>query len=142
MKYLLLKDNKVLGMAGIKLSGEDHFFHENHSWLRALDFILQENAYLKTRLSHALDSNIGMSFVEKAEHYQTVFIQNDEHIKDLLKDIRQHQELLKNNKHDAEARNEKKLLRKQHMLRNEMEAFEKNFSELKNEFNKYLVSLL
>jgi hypothetical protein len=142
MKYLLLKDQKAFGMPGIKISGEDHFFHENHSWLRALDFILQENAYLKTRLSHALDTNTGMAFVERAEHYQTVFIQNDEHIKDLLKDIRQHQELLRNIKHDAEARNEKKLVRKQHMLRNEMEAFEKNFSELKNEFNKYLVSML
>jgi hypothetical protein len=37
---------------------------------------------------------------------------------------------------------EKAILKKQVKLRNEMEHFERKFSQMKNEFNQYLVSHL
>ena len=70
-----------------KISGVDQFLHENLTWERALDFYLQENSYLKTRLSHVLDNNSDSDFITLAEHFQSSFIQNDENMKELKQDI-------------------------------------------------------
>ena len=127
-------------MSRIKVSEADQYIHENLTWERALDFYLQENAFLKTRLSHVLDSNADMDFVALAEHFQNSFIHNDECIKDLQSDILMMQRILKN-LHTSQ-QDEKKIIQKHKKLQNEMGYFEKNFAALKNEFNQYLGSLL
>lgn len=128
-------------MKSVKNSGVDHFLHENQTWNRALDFYLQENAYLKTRLSHVLDNNIDKEFIELAEYFQNNFIHIDECIKDLQKDIFG----LQRNLRDADkgiAADEHKMIQQQNKLRNEMGYFEKDFTQLKDKFNQYLVSLV
>ena len=128
-------------MSRIKVSEADQYIHENLTWERALDFYLQENAFLKTRLSHVLDSNADMDFVALAEHFQNSFIHNDECIKDLQSDILMMQRILKN-LDTSQHMDEKKIIQKHKKLQNEMGYFEKNFAALKNEFNQYLGSLL
>ncbi len=127
-------------MSRIKISGVDQFLHENLTWDRALDFYLQENAFLKTRLSQVVDKNTGKEFVLLAERFNNSFIHNDECIKDLQKDIYTLQKLLRQ-KIDGSVVDENKMVRQQNKLRNEMGFFEKDFAQLKNEFNQYLFTL-
>jgi len=128
-------------MSRIRISGMDQYLHENMTWQRALDFYLQENSFLKTRLSQVLDTNTDKEFVAQAEHFQNSFVHNDECIKDMQADIMELQHLLKNTAGGL-ITDEKKLAQKHRKLHNEMGYFEKNFAGLKNEFNQYLGSLL
>lgn len=128
-------------MSRIRISGMDQYLHENMTWQRALDFYLQENSFLKTRLSQVLDTNTDKEFVAQAEHFQNSFVHNDECIKDMQADIIELQHILKNMANGLET-DEKKITHKHKKLHNEMGYFEKNFAGLKNEFNQYLGSLL
>jgi hypothetical protein len=128
-------------MSRIKISGVDQFLHENQTWDRALDYYLQENSYLKTRLSQVVDNNTDKEFVILAEYFHNSFIHNDECIKDLQKDILGSQKLLKNAIAGLPV-DEKKISQQQNKLRNEMGYFEKDFAQLNNKFNQYLMSLL
>ncbi len=125
-------------MASLNTLGVDQFLHENQTWERALDFYLQENAFLKTRLSQVLDSNTDKAFIPLAEHFQTSFIQMDECMQDLKQDILSSQKLLKE-KTKGGALDEKLLSSKHQKLNNEMGYFEKNFAGLKNEFNRSMI---
>ncbi len=127
-------------MNRIKISGVDQFLHENQTWIRALDFYLQEIAFLKTRLSQVVDKNTGKDFVVLAERFNNSFIHNDECIKDLQKDIHTQQKLIKQ-KIEGSIVDENRMIRQQNKLRNEMGFFEKDFAKLKNEFNQYLLTL-
>ncbi|MFM6925948.1 MAG: hypothetical protein ACKOU7_10645 [Ferruginibacter sp.] len=104
-----------------------------------LDFIKQENSYLKTRLSEVLDHSTDRDFLALAEQFQNKFILKDEYIDELRHDINQQDQQLNDMK---ENRVNEKLTRLQEKLRNEMEFFEKDFNKLKNEFNKYLSTTL
>jgi hypothetical protein len=126
-------------MSPVKLSKPDQFHHENKTWSRMLDFFKQENSILKNRLSEVLDLSMDKNFLALAEQFQNKFILKDEYIDELRHDINEHDQGLINN---VESIVDIKLTRRQEKLRNEMEYFEKDFNNLKNEFNKYLSSVL
>jgi len=128
-------------MSHIKISGMDQYLHENLTWDRALDFYLQENAFLKTRLSQVLDKNTDKNLVALAEQFQNRFIHNDEYMKDLQTDIVMLQRLLKNFIARPKP-DENKIVQKHKKLRNEMGSFEKNFAKLIKEFNQFLTAIL
>lgn len=128
-------------MSHIKISGMDQYLHENLTWDRALDFYLQENAFLKTRLSQVLDKNTDKNLVALAEQFQNRFIHNDEYMKDLQTDIVMLQRLLKNFITRPKP-DENKIVQKHKKLRNEMGSFEKNFAKLIKEFNQFLTAIL
>ena len=128
-------------MSRIRISGVDQYLHENMTWMRALEFYLQENSYLKTRLSQVLDNNTDKDFIAQAEHFQNSFVHNDECIKDLKSDVLELQRLLKDPQRLPKM-DEKLMSQKHRKLYNEMGYFEKNFAGLRNEFNQYLGSLM
>lgn len=128
-------------MSLLKISGLEQYLHENMAWERALDFILQENAFLKTRLSKVVDTNTDKDFVDLAEYFQNSFIHNDEYVKDLKTDIVTLQRMLKDIIAGKKL-DEINLTQKHKKLRNEMGYFEKNFGRLLNEFNQYLSTQL
>ena len=127
-------------MENIKISGLDQFIHENLMWERALNFYKQENNFLKTRLSQVVDNNTDRDFVAMAEQFHNRFLFTDEYIKELCQDIRLQIELIK--KIIPGEQLQENVMNRQQKLRNEMEKFEKDISELKNEFNKMLVSYI
>lgn len=111
------------------------------AWERLLDFFKQENSYLKTRLSEVLDNKTDKDFLALAEHFQNQFILKDEFVDEMLHDVREQEK----NLHilaEKKATIEERLIKKQQKIRNEMEFLEKDFNRMKNEFNKYLVSVL
>lgn len=129
----------MYNMATIKISKPDQFLHENKTWKRLLEFFKQENSFLKTRLAEVLDHRTDKEFLALAEHFQNKFIVKDEYIDELRHDINiQEEALIKKNSDLTDS----KTVKNQEKLRNEMEYFENDFSKLKNEFNKYLSSVL
>ncbi len=130
IKSNLMKENKT-----------DQVLQECTAWERLLDFFKQENSYLKTRLSVVLDNKTDRDFLALAEHFQNQFILKDEFIDEMLHDVREQER----NLHllaEKKAAIEERLIKKQQRIRNEMEFLEKDFNRMKNEFNKYLVSVL
>ncbi len=104
-----------------------------------LEFFKQENTFLKNRLSEVLDHSSDKNFLALAEQFQNKFILKDEYIDELRHDINVQNDNLHDN---TGAPDDNKLVKNQEKLRNEIEYFEKDFNLLKNEFNKYLSTVL
>src|SRR5665647_1043436 len=87
-KYHLLDTikNKKQPMSGSNKT--EQFLHENITWRRLLDFFIQENIFLKTRLSEVVDRETDKIFIAQAEHFQNEFILKDECIHDIENDIK------------------------------------------------------
>jgi hypothetical protein len=122
----------------------DQFYHENMTWERLIDFLKQENSFLKNRLAQVLDHNgPGIDqFIAEAEHFQTQFILKDGFFEELKHDI---QEQGKNLNHAYPQENavlNRKIIKQQDKLRNEMAYLEKDFARLKHEFNNFLLKAL
>lgn len=116
----------------------EQFLHENTTWKRLLDFFIQENSFLKTRLSEVVDKQNDALFIIEAEHFQNEFILKDEFLQDMWRDIKEQQsklQYLQHNKQEADSR----ITKRQQKLRNEIAFLEKDFPTLKNKFNKYLL---
>ena len=126
-------------MAAVKISKPDQFHHENKTWKRLLEFFKQENAFLKNRLAEVIDQRGDKEFLILVEQFQNKFIIKDEYIDELRHDINEQDNDL-NNAANIVANNN--LFKRQEKLRDEMEYFEKDFNNLKNEFNKYLSTVL
>lgn len=109
-----------------------------------LEYFKQENAFLKTRLSEVVDRNTDREFLALAEHFQNQFIIKDEFMDELRHDVNEMETNVKATPGVLKTAitPDKKMETKQNKLRNEIEYLEKNFTQLKNEFNKYLVSVL
>ena len=131
--------NKKQPMTG--LNKTEQFLHENITWKRLLDFFMQENSYLKTRLSKVVDRENDNLLIDKAEYFQNEFILKDEYIQDIEDDIEEQKinlDIAFKKKEQPDNRTSKM----QEKLRNEMSYLEKEFSILKNQFNEYLLSIV
>lgn len=126
-------------MAGSKKT--EQFMHETATWKRLLDFFIQENSFLKTRLSEVVDKETDNLFIAQAEHFQTEFILKDEYIHDIEHDIKEQEKNLKSSLTQKTAP-DYKTCKKQEKLRNEMSYLEKEFAHLRTQFNKYLLSIV
>ncbi len=129
-------------MTNSYISKLDQYRFEHLTWERMLDFFKQENAFLKTRLSQVLDRKIDSEFLALAEQFQNQFIIKDDFIDELKHDINEMERAVKESTVAMKIVPDIKVENKHNKLRNEMEYLEKNFAQLKNEFNKYLVSVL
>ena len=119
----------------------DQVVQECMAWERLLDFFKQENSHLKIRLSEVLDNKTDKDFLALAEHFQNQFILKDEFVDEMSHDVREQEKTLVIVA-EKKAIIEERLIKKQQKIRNEMEFLEKDFNRMKNEFNKYLVSVL
>ncbi len=133
--------NEVNIMSATKNTGVNHYLQEDLAWERALDFYLQENAFLKTRLSEVLDNSMNNELIARAEYFQNGFIHTDDCLKDLKKDVINLQRSLKDFIAGKNS-DEKKFKVRYHKLNNEMGHFDKQFLALKAEFNQYLLLFL
>lgn len=119
----------------------EQFLHENVTWKRLLDFFIQENSFLKTRLSEVVDRETDKTVIANAEYFQNEFILKDEYIHDIENDIKGQEknlQLVLAQKKTLDS----KISKQQEKLRNEISYLEKEFSNLKNQFNKYLLSMV
>lgn len=114
------------------------FRHENDTWKRYLYFLQQENNYMKTRLGQVLQNDIDLDFLDRAEYFQSKFLNEDETVNLLRQDLREIDDLL----HNGVAENAallKELQRKFKKLSRDMETVEQQFNKLKTDFNVFLL---
>lgn len=117
------------------------FLHENITWKRLLDFFIQENSFLKTRLSEVVDRETDTIFIASAEQFQNDFILKDECILDIWNDIKLQEKNLQQTS-TLKKEPDNKTSKKQEKLRNEMASLEKECLTLKTQFNKFLLSIV
>lgn len=116
----------------MKNSPEHQVILEANSWLRKVEFFIQENALLKFRLSEIVDYNENATTISLAEFFQNEMLLIDGRANYLKRTI-----LLFSKKIEEETQTylpdsyEKKQLR----IRENMMNFEKKFLNLSNEFN-------
>jgi hypothetical protein len=111
--------------------------HENESWKRLLNFILDENIHLKHRLAEILKYKSDSHFLEQAEEFQSGFIKKDMLISLLRDDIADMDTCLQRKELaageiSAEVKNRLK------KLRHNIAQTERQFSKMKLDFNSYM----
>ncbi|XVJ64942.1 MAG: hypothetical protein HEQ40_01745 [Lacibacter sp.] len=112
--------------------------HENESWKRYLQFIQQENNFLKNRLSQVLQHDTDVDFLERAEFFQSKFLAEDETVHLLRQDVHEIEHLLlKDMSDDNNGMNN--LRKKFWKLSRDMETVERHFNKLKSDFNTFLL---
>ena len=112
--------------------------HENDSWKRYLQFIQQENNFLKNRLSQVLQLDTDVDFLERAEFFQSKFLAEDETVHLLRQDVHEIEHLLlKDMSDDNNGMNN--LRKKFWKLSRDMETVERQFNKLKSDFNTFLL---
>ncbi|MEO6550302.1 MAG: hypothetical protein ABIN94_20020 [Ferruginibacter sp.] len=117
----------------------EQFLHENIAWKKLLELFIQENNLMKTRLSEVVDRETDAIFIAHAEQFQNDFLLKDECIRDMGSDIKEQEKNLQLI-FRPKMTPDNKTCRKQEKLRNEMSYLEKGCSELKQGFDKYLLT--
>ena len=117
------------------------FQQECEAWKRVLYFISEENSFLKTRLAEVIrNDGVDPGFLNTAELYQNKFMQKDEIIALMRKDVSGIDKLLSQlmylNSQDKVA------TQKQKKLRREIKKLVSAFNDLKFQFNNFLAENL
>src|SRR5688500_8155472 len=95
---------------------------ETDTWLRTLDYMQQETIQMKTCLGQAIRCTISQEALEKAEHYQSSFVNKDAVIAFLRQDIHELRTVVSSAHELQERRN---------LLRRDMQKMEYEFSLLR-----------
>lgn len=114
---------------------------ENASWIRLIEFLTQENSYMKNRLSEILDYINDRENLELAEGFQNQFIIKDDLYDHLLHELKDEAKKIKEFK-TAERGVISPELKKTHKnFRNQIDLIERDHGHLKKDYNTYLFSL-
>jgi hypothetical protein len=85
--YMSSADNKLKKLLS-------QYRYESETWKRYLQFIQQENNFLKTRLSQVLQQDTDIEFLERAEIFQNKFLSEDETVHLLRQDVHEMEDML------------------------------------------------
>jgi len=118
----------------------EQYHHENMTWLRSIDFFKQENSFLKNRLAEVVDGTTDRSFLAQAEHFQNQFIIKDEFIDELRHDVNEQERDLAQRFRQEIFKPDISTKDRQQQLRCQMQYLEKEFTNLRYEFNNYLAA--
>jgi hypothetical protein len=117
-----------------------HLKNERDTWLRALDYMQQENVFLKNCLADVIQTDITTEMLERAEYFQNQFINKDTVIALLRYDVAGQNKLYED---DKETTNNLATVQKiQNRLRKDMAQMEKDFNFQKFQFNNYMAEAL
>ncbi|MEN9744426.1 MAG: hypothetical protein RL640_264 [Bacteroidota bacterium] len=118
------------------------YMFETSSWIRLMDFLHQENAYLKTRLSEVMDDITNNQNLALAEHFQNQFLVKDDAYDHMKNDLQRHVEKW-NQQTMSDETNAILSLRKIHTrLKEQIDHIEREHAVLRKDYNTYLISLV
>ena len=115
---------------------ENQFIQEHTEWQRRLDFITQENALLKYRLSEMVDVSENKEFLQLAEDFQNELLLKDEKLQEFINDLKV---LSTSFKVQNNAKEKEKLIKKHSDLRKRLSQFAEDFLHFTNQFNKKML---
>lgn len=107
--------------------------YEVGAWLRTLDYIQQENIYMKNLIAATIKTKNNPEILDRVEYYLNTFLNKEAVVAFLRKDIKQFADMSNGNG---------LLIQRQRDLRKDMERMEKEFSHLKTEFNSYMQDII
>lgn len=116
----------------------NQFKYETATCKRVLSFLMDENVWLKNRLSEILKDSFDNSLLEEMEIFQNKFIQVDESIENLKTDIAALDKLLLKEPLEAGLYTGG-INNKLKSIRTNVETCETEFGKLKSAFNIYLL---
>ena len=128
-------------MKGMVLAKTNQFLYELNTWLRALAFMQDETANLKNRMAEVVSDNLDRSVLPQMENYQNLFLQEDAILALLKHDVQQQINLLQI-KADGGDHFEKQVVKNQLRIRSEMQKAERQFNQLRSDFNGYVSDAL
>jgi hypothetical protein len=108
---------------------------EQKSWQRTMEFLRQENALLKYRLSEMVDNNEENHFLQTAEYFQNELLIKDDMLKKLIDELQKYTEIIKNNNSSSQ------ILPMHNKLRNEITIFQKEYLVLSKDFNEKMLKI-
>lgn len=121
--------------------GGSHFNYEVEAWLREMDFIVSEVSYMITRLAFVVDVVNGAQAIADAEVYQNKLLEFHEQLQSIREQIKQHKEMLKLNQVAQHPAYDKKNAALHAKLRKIIVVSEKDYVNIKNDFNKFIAHL-
>ena len=113
---------------------------ENASWIRLIEFLDQENSYMKNRLSEILDQINDRDNLNLAESFQTQFIIKDDLYEHLLHELKGQARKIKEISADGKDLITQEMKKTQKNFRNQIELIERDHNYLKKDYNTYLSS--
>ncbi|WP_127127428.1 hypothetical protein [Pseudoflavitalea rhizosphaerae] len=116
------------------------YVFENEAARRLLEFLMQENAILKTRLAGLLEElEVARELLEQVEQYQEWLLQNDHEISFVRQRSAELEKMLFRQLHDDGLMKSVVLMQKQ--MRKDLRALDEAFSDLKMRFNQFVESV-
>lgn len=119
----------------------NQFQFEIHTWIRLVDFLNQENSYLKNRLSEVIDEIKDKEKLALAEHFQNQFIVKDDVYDHILHDLKKQAYKWKEVQSLSSSALQEDLNKTQKNLREQIEFIEREHAVLSKDYNTYLSSL-
>ena len=121
-----------------KIDFKKQLKYECDTWKRQLCFMLEENIWLKTRLSEILKDGIDDNLLDQIENFQSRSIREDDIIVLLRNEIAGLDKLVEREMFE-DGIIMKRVDSKIKSLRHNITAAERDFSKLKSEFNSYIL---
>jgi hypothetical protein len=117
------------------------FQFELHSWIRLIEFLNQENSFLKNRLSEVIDQIKDRENLSLAEHFQNQFIVKDDVYDHIIHDLKKQSYKWKEVKSITSKEQQEELTKTQKNLRDQLDFIERDHAVLTKDYNTYLSSL-
>lgn len=118
------------------------YLFETSTWIRLIDFLHQETAYLKTRLSEVLDEIDDKEHLALAEHFQNQFIIKDDVYDHMKHDLKKHIENWQQYIYTENTPLNQSLLKIHTRLKEQIDYIERDHSILRKDYNAYLINLV
>ena len=111
---------------------------ENQDWLKRLDFYKEEIVILKERLDEVTSKNNASDFLKDVEHFQNQFIVQRNNIDELAHAIKMNETKLVKEVHANPIAVDHRKVESHEAEADFIGYFEKNFAQLRGEFNQFL----
>ncbi|MEO8720450.1 MAG: hypothetical protein ABI297_02980 [Ginsengibacter sp.] len=109
---------------------------EHKSWQRTVEFLRQENALLKYRLSEMVDDNEENHYIQTAEYFQNELLLKDDQLKKLIDELQAYTERIKSEHVSSEA-----IILMHNKFRTEINVFQKEYLIFSQDFNEKMLKV-
>ena len=117
------------------------YLFENGSWIRLIEYLIQENTFMKNRLSEVIDQIHDRESLAMAEHFQNQFIVKDDLFDHILFDLHKENEKWRSFKSMESEINLTDLISVHKHFKDQLDFIENDHTIIKRDYKTYLNSL-
>jgi len=114
---------------------------ENTAWLRLIEYLKQENIYMKNHLSEMMDHVHGSEQIALAEHFQNQFLIKDDLYDHMIHELRMQSGKWGEKKRDVSSLISTDLQKNHKHIKAQMDKIRQEHLVLSDDYNTYLSSL-